>query len=468
MSRERPPARSLPSVDRLVHAAGTYPLPRVLIVRSAREVIARARRSSRGGGIDALLAALRSRLESLVRSRLQPVINATGVVAHTNLGRAPLAANAVEALASLAGGYSNLEFDLESGERGGRAAYLEGCLAELCAAPAATVVNNCAAALVLVLHHLTRGPRKQVVISRGELVQIGGGFRIPEILAATGARLVEVGTTNRTRLDDYARALGDTTALILRVHRSNFVMQGFVETPDPASLVQIARRHRVPVIDDLGSGAVWETRAIAGAADEPEPRASLAAGVEAACFSGDKLFGGPQAGIIAGTRRLVGALKADPLFRALRCDKLALMALQATTESHLDALQRGRVRPCPSVPVPALLHIDPSTLQERAIRLRAALGTWPGTVEIGPATSRIGGGVAPLSAVPSVAIRLQRDGLGPDELARRLRLGHPPVVAIVRDGWVHLDLRTVLPAQDAPLVEALRAVARTPDTNPRG
>ncbi len=268
------------------------------------------------------------------------MINGTGILVHTNFGRAPLGPDVVSAISTIGSNYNNLEYSLTGGTRGGRAAYLEHGLALLCGAEAATVVNNNAAALVLILHHFCRADASEVVISRGELLQIGGGFRIPDVLESSGARLREVGTTNKTSTGDYAARSTRQTALVLKVHRSNFFMDGFVESPLTEDIAALARRKRVPFVEDLGSGAIVQTQAVEGMEHEPTPAEVIGRGVDLVCFSGDKLLGGPQAGIIAGRRKLVGALKREPLFRALRCDKLILSALEATVDGYLRGDRR--------------------------------------------------------------------------------------------------------------------------------
>src|SRR6185503_4236078 len=309
--------RSLPAVEKVLQALGAVDVPRPAVVGIVRRELSGIRSEKQVPNFEAVLARIRSSLDALRRSRILPVINGTGVLVHTNLGRSPLGPAVVETLRAIAANYNNLEFDLTGGERGSRAAYLEHNLALLCGAEAATVVNNCAAALVLTLRHFTAGERKEVVISRGELVQIGGGFRIPDILEASGARLREVGTTNKTALNDYARGIGKQTALILKVHRSNFFMGGFVESPSTEEIAALARRKRLPFVEDLGSGAVIATEKLAAIEHEPTPAEVLKRGVDLVCFSGDKLLGGPQAGIIAGRARLIAVLKREPFFRAL-------------------------------------------------------------------------------------------------------------------------------------------------------
>lgn len=503
-------ARSIPAVETVLQALGRSELPRPVVVAVVRRELAALRKrltQPREARVpktefDALLARIRTALDQLHRSRLQPVINGTGVIIHTNLGRAPLAPSAVEALANVAANYNNLELDLVTGERGGRAAYLEHNLALLCGAEAATVVNNCAAALVLILRHFTAGARKQVVISRGELIQIGGGFRIPDILESSGARLREVGTTNKTSLSDYARALGRETALILKVHRSNFFMGGFVESPSTEDLAALARKRRVPFVEDLGSGAVVATEDFG--VDEHEPTAAgvLKRGVDLVCFSGDKLLGGPQAGIIAGKAKLVTALKREPFFRALRCDKLVFAALQATADLYLagrsparqggghalvggasvlsspdiprgagEARARQSLAPPrkgepssdlrstdePLVPVLCLLKTSIEELRARAEKLVAALAGLPLQASVGAGQAQVGGGTLPKAAIASVTVELRPRELALADFAARLRAGSPPVIGYVAGGRFKLDLRTVFPHQDEALAGAIRA-----------
>src|SRR5688572_7433253 len=295
--------RQIPSVEKVLQALGDTGLPRALVVTAVRRNLAELRKAKRIPEFEEVVAGVCASIEGLQLSRIQPVINGTGILVHTNLGRAPLGPAVVETLEAIGANYNNLEFDLSSGERGGRAAYLETCLSALCGAEAATVVNNCAAALVLILRHFAVAPRNEVIISRGELVQIGGGFRIPEILESSGAKLKEVGTTNKTSLNDYARAIGKQTGLILKVHRSNFFMGGFVESPSTEDLAALARKKRIPFVEDLGSGAMVSTDKLASVEHEPTPSEVLRRGVDLVCFSGDKLLGGPQAGIIAGKEK---------------------------------------------------------------------------------------------------------------------------------------------------------------------
>jgi L-seryl-tRNA(Ser) seleniumtransferase len=401
------------------------------------------------------LVRVRSVLDRLRRTRIRPVINATGVIVHTNFGRSPLAAGAVEAAGAVAAGYSNLEFDLASGERGGRAAYVEEALAVLCGAEAATVVNNCAAALVLALRHFARTPaRNEVLISRGELVQIGGGFRVPEILEASGAVLREVGTTNRTTIEDYRRACDPgRTAIVLRVHRSNFYMGGFVESAPREAVAALAREHGVPLVEDIGSGAVFDTSSLGGGEREPTPAEAIAGGADLVTFSGDKLLGGPQAGVIAGAARHVAALKKDPLFRALRCDKLVLTVLQATVDLLLS-------EDVDAIPVRRMMGLSFDELRKRAERMAGELEGLPLVATVGVGEARVGGGSLPRTTIESVAIDLRPTGNQTvDRLAEALRLGEPPVIGRVAEGAVKLDLRTVFPWQDDQLVSAIRSAA---------
>jgi len=384
MNRSR--LRDIPSVDRLLRELGTSDLPRPAVVAIVRRELASIRKSKAPVSDESVLAQVRAALDDLRRARFQPVINGTGILVHTNFGRAPLGDEVVRTLSDIAANYTNIEYDLGGGHRGGRAAYLEHNLAVLCGAEAATIVNNCAAALVLIVRHFTAGDRKEVVISRGELVQIGGGFRIPEILEASGGTLREVGTTNKTSLADYARAMSKKSALILKVHRSNFFMGGFVESPVPEDLAQLARKKRIAFVEDLGSGAVFPTEQCASVEHEPMPAEVLERGADLVCFSGDKLLGGPQAGIIAGRARLVAALKREPFFRALRCDKLILSALQTTVDLHLSG-DHG-------IPVIEMLRGTSDSLGNRAEALAAALKESPvraqvGTGKAGPITKAI-------------------------------------------------------------------------------
>ena len=411
--------RDQPSVDEL---ARTVDDP--LAVDAARLVIARARSEIRAGRDPGDLdAALADELATARRPALRRVLNATGVIVHTNLGRAPLAAAALERAAEVARGYSNLEFDLVEGVRGSRQDHVGAVIRRLTGAEAAIVVNNNAGALLLALAALAEG--REVIVSRGELIEIGDGFRIPDVLGRSGARLVEVGTTNRTHAADYERAIGADTALLLRVHQSNFRLVGFTEQPTLPELAAVARANDLPFVDDLGSGALVDL------GDEPTARASLAGGADLVCFSGDKLLGGPQSGIVAGRADLVERLRRHPLHRALRVDKLSLAALEGTLLLYLEPERALR-----EVPVLRMLKEDAAVVQGRAERLAAATGG-----EVEETAGRVGGGALPLAELPSFACALE------ESLAEPLRAGEPPVVGVVRDGRLLLDCLTLTDAE---------------------
>jgi L-seryl-tRNA(Ser) seleniumtransferase len=444
--------RDIPSVDGILSALGETHLPRPLVVECIRTQLAALRKSGEIPETAGVVRQIEEALRGLRRSRIQSVINGTGIVIHTNLGRSPLGQQAVAEMTRIARAYGNLEFDLNRGVRGSRAAYLEQTLAILCRAEAATVVNNGAAALILILSHLCRGERKEVVISRGELIQIGGGFRIPEILESSGGRLREVGTTNKTSLEDYESAIGTDTALILKVHRSNFFMEGFVASPSIDDLAVLAKRKKVPLVEDLGSGAVIETERLAPMEHEPTPAESLRRGVHLLCFSGDKLLGGPQAGIIAGKRRLVRVLKKEPLFRALRCDKLILTALQATVEEYLGTARSET----PNLPVLRMLNADHDALRGRAEQIVAQLNGSDLEVTVGISDAQVGGGSLPKSRIPSITVDLSPAHGSVKDFAARLREGEPPVIGTIAGGNLKLDLRTVFPEQDDALARVVR------------
>ncbi len=445
--------RAIPAVEKVLQELGTTKLPRPALVALVRRELATLRKEKSIPAHDVVIARIHNAVSLLQRSRIQPVINGTGVIVHTNLGRSVLPAAAQEALQAVASQYNTLEYEITTGERGSRASYLDHNLAVLCSAEAATVVNNCAAALVLILHHfVNRDPnRKQVVINRGELVQIGGGFRIPEILESSGAVLREVGTTNKTSISDYAKALGRETAMILKVHRSNFFMSGFTESPETAAIAAVARKKKIPFVEDLGSGAVVQTDKYPGCEHEPTPAEVLKQGVDLVCFSGDKLLGGPQAGIIAGNAKLIAALKRNPLFRALRCDKLILSALEATVDLYLSGNDS-------SIPNYSMLQTSEADLLARAQKLIEQLNGLPLKIAIGKGHSQIGGGTLPRSAVPSITLDIVSQQFSLTELATGLRLPKAgmPVIGYVSHGRLKLDLRTIFPTQDAQVVEAIR------------
>lgn len=385
------------------------------------------------------------RLVEQFHGSLVPVINATGVIIHTNLGRAPLSTVAIDRIANIARGYSNLEFDLGRGERGSRSDHAAPLLTTLTGADAALVVNNNAAAVLLTLAALASG--REVLISRGELVEIGGGFRVPDVMAQSGAILREVGTTNRTRIADYTSAIGERTALILRVHRSNFTMAGFVEQPTLAALVEAGQRLGIPVIEDRGSGSL-----ATGLPDEPAVRESLTAGAALVCFSGDKLLGGPQCGIIVGQQPLVDRLRRHPLMRALRIDKLTLAALEATLIEHLAG------RGSETVPAARMMAVSVDAIERRARALGNTLRQAGWGISLMPGASTIGGGSAPGVELPTMLLAVSREGRSANDLEAGLRALSPPVIARIENDRVVLDLRTVLEEQDE-LLSALIAKA---------
>jgi L-seryl-tRNA(Ser) seleniumtransferase len=441
--------RQIPAVNRVLDALGRYDLPRPLVVDLIRRELSRLRGETEIPEFRSIVDLVRRLLAELSANRLHPVINGTGIVIHTNFGRAPLAADAIRALSETGSTYSNLEYDLGTSERGGRGNYIEKALALLCEAESATVVNNCAAALVLIVQHFS-GNKPEIVISRGELIQIGGGFRIGEIIEAAGAKLREVGATNKTTLNDYAKAIGPNTALILKVHRSNFFMSGFVESTSSAAIAALARKRRVPFVEDLGSGAIVATERLGIAEHEPTPAEALKDGADLVCFSGDKLFGGPQAGIITGKKRFIAALKREPLFRALRCDKLTFAALQATVDLHLN-------QSTSEIPAIALLQVSEDELRARAAAIASRLAALTLGIAIGRGTVKVGGGTLPKSTMCSVTIDIVPGNYSLVDFAARLRASNPPVIGYIANARFKLDLRTIFPQQDDAVVDAIRA-----------
>jgi L-seryl-tRNA(Ser) seleniumtransferase len=446
------PRRELPAVERLLGEPAVTELfaraGRPAVVAAARTVLARARASG-AAPADGWPAAVGREVAAAARPSLGPVLNATGVVVHTNLGRAPLAQEAMDAVMAVAGGYTALEYDLEAAGRGERGAGVRRLLAEVTGAEDALVVNNAAGALVLALNTLAAG--REVLLSRGELIEIGGSFRIPEILERSGARLREVGTTNRTHLADYARAIGPDTAAILTVHRSNFRQRGFVTTPPPAELAALARERGLPYLHDVGSGLLLDLSRW-GLDGEPLVPDALAAGADLVLFSGDKLLGGPQAGCLVGSATPMAACRANPLARAVRADKLTLAALEATL-----ALYRDPGSAVTRIPVLAMLTVAPEALAERAERIaRQAPAVFRPRVM--PGESVVGGGAFPDASLPTSLVALDPGPAGAEALAAQLRAGEPPLVARVADGRVLLDPRT-LPESAEPAVNAALAAA---------
>ncbi len=453
--------RRLPPVHELVKACSGKDLSPRLLAGAAREVLASWRqivleKGEAPPGFADLVEAVRARAREKFRPSLRPVINATGVVLHTNLGRAPLSAAALAAVMRVARGYCNLELDLDTGRRGSRYAHAEKLLTALTGAEAALVVNNNAAAVLLALHTLARG--REVVVARGELIEIGGSFRIPEVLAQSGARLREVGTTNKTYPRDYEKAIGPETALLLKVHPSNYRVLGFTREVTRAELVDLGRKYQIPVLEDLGSGVLIDLQQY-GVAPEPPVQASLAAGVDVVTFSGDKLLGGPQAGIIVGRARLLREMKENPLLRALRVDKLTLAALEATLQAYL----KGEAER--TLPVLQRLLISPDRLAARAASLKERLTARLGEaceVELRPGFSRVGGGALPLTELPTTLVVLRPKPVSATTLAARLRRGDPPVLARLQEAGVLLDPRTLTEEEEGLLVEAVLAALQEP------
>jgi L-seryl-tRNA(Ser) seleniumtransferase len=459
--------RQLPSVDELLRGAELATLivleGQAAVTDAARGVLTRLRSEIAAGQLDGetleialsgLAGAVERQLQAALTYSLRPVINATGVILHTNLGRAPLAASALDHMRETSTAYSNLEFDLAAGERGRRDVHVDRLFRKLLdgstvAEVSTIVVNNNAAAVLLALNTLAEGG--EVIVSRGELVEIGGSFRIPEVMAKSNATLREVGTTNRTRITDYERAINDKTRLLLRVHRSNFEITGFTEQPNIAELVQLAHRHNLPLMEDLGSGALFDLRSV-GLSDEPDVLGSLRAGVDVIAYSGDKLLGGPQAGILSGRSDLIARMRSNSLFRALRVDKLAYAALEATLLAYVK-------RDHDAVPTLRMMRLSAKEIGSRAEAIAGRIRSATVRADVIDGNSVIGGGAAPSSALPTRVLALAVDGLSADELAARLRTSDPPVVARVEDGCVLLDLRTVFPAQDETLAQALLNLA---------
>jgi L-seryl-tRNA(Ser) seleniumtransferase len=454
--------RRLPSVDEVLRDDTVRALEarhgRELLLRHLRPLLEELRGLASGRDEAALQAALtdlplrlQARVEGAAAPSLTAVINATGVVIHTNLGRAPLPTDAAARVAAIASSYSNLEFDLAKGERGSRETHAEGRLRGLVGAEAAVVVNNNAAAVLLAVNTLAEG--REVVVSRGELVEIGGSFRIPDVLRKAGARLREVGTTNRTRLADYEGAIGAETGLLLKVHPSNFRIVGFTETPPLAALGALARERKLPLVEDLGSGAL---SALPPPIEEPTVAASLQAGADLVTFSGDKLVGGPQAGLAAGRKTVVDAMRRNPLYRALRVDKMTVAALDAVLASH----ERGRA--ASEVPAVQMLWLSADDVRRRAEPLAKALAAEvPGlAAAVLAGSSAVGGGAAPGAEVPTTLVALAHPARSAGRLAADLRAGTPPVVARVAEDRLVLDLRTVRPEEDRALLAALLRVLR--------
>ena len=456
--------RRLPSVDELLRNPAIAPIAerdgRAATLDAARAVLDRLRAEIAAGRLDepqvelavaGLAEAVERELRRSLQLSLRPVINATGVVLHTNLGRAPLASAALDHARQVATAYSNLEFNLDSGERGKRDVHVDRLFARLLGEDpdvSTVVVNNNAAAVLLALNTLADGG--EVVVSRGELVEIGGSFRIPDVMTKSGATLREVGTTNRTRLADYERAINDRTRLILRVHRSNFQIVGFTEQPSLQELVELAHQRGLPVVEDLGSGALLDLRTI-GISGEPGVGDSLRAGVDVVTYSGDKLLGGPQAGMLSGRREVIARIRSNPLFRALRVDKLIYAALEATLVAYVR-------QDHDAVPALRMMRLSADDIGQRAQALARILQP-PLTAEVIEGESVIGGGAAPGATLPTRLLAITIEGLSADAVATRLRKNDPPIVARVEEGRVLLDLRTVFPEQDGEIAKALSSLS---------
>jgi L-seryl-tRNA(Ser) seleniumtransferase len=459
--------RKLPSVDEVIRRATLRPLilqeGQLAVTDAARAVLSSLRSEIEAGRLDAkatdlalsdLDAAIERQLRLALQFSLRPVINATGVVLHTNLGRAPLSAAALDHIRHASLSYSNLEFDLETGQRGKRDVHVERLFSRLLNEGAdsdlpkisTVVVNNNAAAVLLALNTLADGG--EVVVSRGELVEIGGSFRIPDVMVKSNATLREVGTTNRTRLCDYEQAIGPKTRLLLRVHRSNFQITGFTEQPELEELVRFARERELPLMEDLGSGALFDLNSV-GVTGEPTVIDSLRAGVDIVTFSGDKLLGGPQAGMISGRSDLVARMRSNSLFRALRVDKLTYAALEATLMAYVKGDHAA-------IPAVRMMRLSKEAIARRAEAVAKELRSSTLRTELIDGESLIGGGAAPSAVLPTCLIALSRDGLSAGEISARLRACDPPVIARVEEGRVLLDLRTVFPEQDAVLIQGLQ------------
>ncbi len=445
----------LPAVDAVLRQPAVVELTRQhgrgLVVAAVRETLQAARQTMRATGAvpdgEQLGEEVRWRLHQWCRPRPGQVINATGVILHTNLGRAPVSQAAAEAMAGAAASYSDLEYDLATGHRGSRHSHLEPLLCRLTGAEAALVVNNNAAATLLVVSALAAG--QKVIVSRGQLVEIGDSYRLPQVLQAGGACLVEVGTTNRTYVEDYAAAIDDATALILRVHQSNYRMVGFTCQPELDELVALAHRHGLPLVDDLGSGALLDVRQF-GLAYEPLVGDSIAAGADLVTFSGDKLLGGPQAGLVVGRRDLVDRLRRHALARAVRPGKDVIAGLHATF------LHYAREEALASIPVWRMIATSPQELAARAATWQRALADCRATTRLATGQSAVGGGSLPGEYLPTTVLVIE--ATAPDRLAARLRTGSPPVIARVSEAGVLLDPRTVLPGEDEMLLQSVRAV----------
>ncbi|HJT59878.1 MAG TPA: L-seryl-tRNA(Sec) selenium transferase [Ktedonobacteraceae bacterium] len=456
MNVEQEQLRLLPSIDELLHTPTGQQLidrySRPLALRAVRASIAQARVSIRNGMLcpssEKLLAIAEQILEQEQRPNLRPVINATGVIINTNLGRAPLSQSALAAVQHIAGGYSNLEYDVEAGERGSRHTHVANLLRELTGAESALVTNNNAAAVLLALSTLAMG--REVIISRGQLVEIGGGFRVPDVMRQSGCHLVEVGTTNRTRIRDYEAALTEQTALLLAVHPSNFQITGFTESTPVSAIAELAHRHGLLVMDDLGSGCLLPSERY-GLTHEPTPQESIAAGADIVCFSGDKLLGGPQAGILVGKTEVLQRIARHPLMRAVRIDKMTLAALEATLRHY----QRGEAET--HIPIWRMISASPAKIASRATSWSSQLQDHGIPARTQRGTSTIGGGSLPGETLPTTHLALDAAHIPMplDELAKRLRTRKIPIIVRILRDTLLLDPRTVLVEENGEVVKGL-------------
>lgn len=434
--------RDIPSVDFLIENLDSNNIPRPLLSRLVRDELKKIRKTEKVPSRSEIIDLLNKKKSDLILSRIKPIINGTGVVIHTNLGRSPID------IPDGSGGYLNLEFDLSNGKRGDRAIYVEKCLATLLNTQAGMFVNNCAAALMLILKIL-RQDKNKVIISRGELVQIGGGFRLPEILQSTGAELCEVGTTNKTTIADYEESIDSNTGLILKVHRSNFSMDGFVGSPTRKELGLLAKKKRIPLIEDLGSSVLHSYDCFA----EPDlnPRRVLKEGVDLVCFSGDKLMGGAQSGVIAGKKKLINSLKKQPFYRAFRCDKMVLTVMQDVLEKYLN-------REVDSLKINKIITEDLHPLKQRAEKIVSELKGIKLDCDIMPCTSTVGGGSSPKAKINSIALQLSSNKLTAIQIAAKMRNAELPIIGLIKGGKYCLDLRTIFPEQDKFLLSRIREI----------
>ena len=455
MNIDQEQLRLLPSVDELLHSDSGQQLierySRAMTLQAVRASIAQARFHIRGGAMcpspDELLVIAEQILDERRRPSLQPVINGTGVIINTNLGRSPLSNEALQAVQQIAGGYSNLEYELETGERGSRHAHVSALLCELTGAEAALVTNNNAAAVLLALSTLAAG--REVIISRGQLVEIGGGFRVPDVMSQSGCRLIEVGTTNRTHLSDYEKAITERTALLLTVHPSNFQIVGFSEATPVEALAELAQQHGLLLMNDLGSGCLLASEHY-GLRHEPMPQESIAAGAEIVCFSGDKLLGGPQAGLLVGKAVVLERISKHPLMRAVRIDKMTMAALEATLRHY----QREEVES--HIPIWRMIAASPTSIAGRAASWVSRLQHHGIPARMQRGESTVGGGSLPGETLPTTLLALDAGNVPMplDELAKRLRLRSVPlIVRIMRDALL-VDPRTVLKEQDKEVIQA--------------